>query len=138
TLHPGQRDVLIELFEREFVETQEVLGMHVIGIFRDLDDPNEFVWLRGFADMGVRLEGLKAFYVDGAAWKAHRQAANATMIDSDNVLLLHPARPTSGFALDPNDLPPLGTAELPPGLLVVTSYSFAAPVTADFLNFFDD
>ena len=137
-LHPGQRDVLIELFEREFVESQEVLGMQVIGIFRDLDDPNQFVWLRGFADMGVRLEGLKAFYVDGAVWKAHRNAANATMIDSDNVLLLHPARPTSGFALDSNDLPPIGTAELPAGMLVATIYSFTAPVAANFLDFFDD
>ncbi|RZL06943.1 MAG: NIPSNAP family protein, partial [Rubrivivax sp.] len=27
TLHPGQRDTLIELFEREFVESQEALGM---------------------------------------------------------------------------------------------------------------
>src|SRR5712692_9975990 len=80
TLHPGQRDVLIDLFEREFVESQEVLGMRVIGIFRDLDDPNRFVWLRGYSDMLIRAEALKAFYIDGSVWKAHREAANATMI----------------------------------------------------------
>src|SRR6185436_19195944 len=39
TLHPGMRDVLIDLFDREFVETQEALGMTVLGQFRDLDDP---------------------------------------------------------------------------------------------------
>jgi hypothetical protein len=38
TLHAGRRDELIELFEREFIETQEALGMRVIGQFRDLDD----------------------------------------------------------------------------------------------------
>src|SRR5437870_12322186 len=27
TLHPGQRGVLIDLFDREFVESQEALGM---------------------------------------------------------------------------------------------------------------
>jgi hypothetical protein len=27
TLHPGKRDVLIDLFDREFVESQEALGM---------------------------------------------------------------------------------------------------------------
>ena len=43
TLHPGQRDVLIEFFDREFVESQEALRMKVIGQFRDLDNPNRFV-----------------------------------------------------------------------------------------------
>src|SRR5262245_46474960 len=89
TLHPGQRDVLIELFDREFVESQESQGMTVIGQFRDLDNPDRFVWLRGFRNMAERAEGLKAFYT-GPVWKAHREAANATMIDSDNVLLLRP------------------------------------------------
>jgi len=84
TLHPGKRDVLIDLFDREFVESQEALGMKVIGQFRDLDNPNRFVWLRGFLDMPSRAQALKDFY-GGATWKAHREAANATMIDSDNV-----------------------------------------------------
>ena len=43
TLKPGSRDALIELFDREFVETQEALGMAVLGQFRDLDDPERFV-----------------------------------------------------------------------------------------------
>ena len=38
TLHPGKRDVLIDLFDRELVESQEALGMKVIGQFRDLDN----------------------------------------------------------------------------------------------------
>jgi hypothetical protein len=99
TLHPGKRDDLIDIFDRHFVEPQEALGMRLIGQFRDLDDPNRFVWLRGFSGMASRADGLSAFY-GGPAWKAHRGAANATMVDSDNVLLLKPARPTSGFALD--------------------------------------
>ncbi len=43
TLHPGRRDELIALFDREFVETQEAVGMQVIGQFYDLDDPDRFV-----------------------------------------------------------------------------------------------
>jgi len=97
TLHPGRRDTLVELFEREFVEPQEACGMRLFGQFRDLDDPDRFVWLRGFRDMHERAQALAAFY-GGPVWKAHRDAANATMIDSDNVLLLRPARPDSGFA----------------------------------------
>jgi len=94
TLHPGQRDVLIDLFEREFVEPQEALGLRVIGTFRDLDDPDRFVWLRGFADMAMRPAALAAFY-DGPVWQRHRTAANATMVDSDDVLLLRPVDPSS-------------------------------------------
>src|SRR6266508_3720828 len=79
TLHAGRRDAMIELFEREFVETQEAVGIQVIGQFYDLDDPNQFVWLRGFNDMSAREQSLNAFY-GGPIWKAHRNAANATMI----------------------------------------------------------
>jgi hypothetical protein len=45
TLRPGQRDVLINLFDREFVETQGAVGIAILGQFRDLDNPNRFVWL---------------------------------------------------------------------------------------------
>ena len=53
TLHPQQREVLIDLFDREFVETQDAQGMRVLGQFRHLDRPDQFVWLRSFADMDV-------------------------------------------------------------------------------------
>jgi hypothetical protein len=44
TLHPGQRDTLIELFEREFLDTQAEAGIAVLGQFRDLDADDRFVW----------------------------------------------------------------------------------------------
>ncbi|WIN00363.1 NIPSNAP family protein [Actinoplanes oblitus] len=87
TLRPGRRDELIELFDREFVESQEALGMRVLGQFRDLDRPDVFVWLRGFPDMAVRGRALPEFY-GGPVWREHGPAANATMVDSDDVLLL--------------------------------------------------
>ena len=89
-LRPGQREALIELFDCEFVETQEAVGMAVLGQFRDPQRPDHFVWLRGFPDMATRHASLAAFY-DGHVWAKHRDAANATMIDSDDVLLLRPA-----------------------------------------------
>jgi quinol monooxygenase YgiN len=91
TLHPGRRDELIELFEREFVEPQEAAGAHLFGLFRSRASPDEFVWLRGFRSMAERKAALEQFYF-GPVWKEHRSAANETMIDSDNVLLLRPVR----------------------------------------------
>lgn len=136
TLHSGQRDVLIELFERAFIEAQEAVGATVIGQFRDLEDTNQFVWLRGFPDMDKRLAALQAFY-GGPVWQEHRAEANATMIDSDNVLLLRPARSASGFFLNRTDRPVLGTQKLPPGLVVATILSFETPPENNFLDFFE-
>ena len=87
--------------------------------------------------MTSRAEALQAFYYDGPVWQAHRKAANATIIDSSNVLLLHPARPTSGFALDPSDRPPPDSHEALPGLVVATIVSLAMPESTDFLDFFE-
>ncbi|WAZ19597.1 NIPSNAP family protein [Streptomyces cinnabarinus] len=120
TLRPGRRDELIELFDREFVESQEDVGMRVLGQFRDLDDPDRFVWLRGFPDMTARHQGLTDFY-GGPVWAEHGPQANDTMIDSDNVLLLRPE--ATGFSYDPAARPAVGAP--PPGRFVsATVWSF--------------
>jgi hypothetical protein len=100
TLKPGQRDVLIELFEREFIEPQEAYPIRIVGLFRDLDRPDRLVWLRGFSGMLARAQALTDFY-GGPVWKEHRSAANATMIDATNVLLLRPLRAVTGFPDSP-------------------------------------
>ena len=107
--------------------------MRVLGQFRDLDAPDRFVWLRGFPDMEQRRASLERFY-GGPSWLAHREAANATMADSDDVLLLRPAAAASGFALDLAGAHPLHDDD--GGLVVATLYSFDAPVDFDFLEFF--
>jgi len=135
-MHPGKRDVLINLFDREFIESQEELGITIIGQFRDLDHPDHFVWFRGFRDMTSRAKALTDFY-GGPVWKTHREAANATMIDTDNVVLLRPALPTSGFSLENMKRPPMGSDEVPTSLVVTTIYYFERPVSPDFINFFE-
>jgi hypothetical protein len=135
-MHAGKRDVLINLFDREFVESQEALGIKVIGQFRDLDRPDHFVWLRGFRDMISRARALTDFY-GGPVWKTHREAANATMLNSDSVLLLRPALPTSGFSLENMKRPPVGSDDVPTSLVVTTIYYFERPVAPDFINFFE-
>ena len=133
TLHPGRRDELIALFERELVRPQEAVGMQVIGQFRDLDRPDRFVWLRGFADMETRQRALNDFY-GGPIWKQHRTEANATMIDSDNVLLLHPADAGAGF--ETRNAPAAEDPAAAPGLVVAALHYFDAPVSPQFLAYF--
>lgn len=135
-LRPGRREALIELFDRELVETQEAVGIGVIGQFRDLDDSDRFVWLRGFPDMASRAESLQAFY-GGPVWMEHRDAANATMVDSDNVLLLRPAREGSGFPATNRHRPPPGADVPSGGLLVATLCFLDGPADADFVASFE-
>ncbi|MEP6564235.1 MAG: NIPSNAP family protein, partial [Mesorhizobium sp.] len=98
TLKPGRRDTLIGIFDTHLITGQEDAGMTIIGQFRDLDRPDMFVWMRGFDGIEARKDALTAFY-EGPVWGAYSNAANATMIDSDDVLQLKPAWPGAGFDL---------------------------------------
>ncbi len=75
-------------------------------------------------------------FYGGPVWKAHREAANATMIDSDNVLLLRPASPASGFSLE-SGRPSPGASEVPRGLVLATIYYLDTPADYDFVDFFE-
>ncbi|WP_271895137.1 NIPSNAP family protein [Candidatus Phyllobacterium onerii] len=135
TLHPGRRDDLISLFDTHFLESQELCDMKIIGQFRDIDDPDAFVWLRGFDDMQARHQALTAFY-DGPVWAAHRNAANDTMIDSDDVLLLRPVGRDAGFSL-PHERS--GRVSGAPSPAIIEAATYKLKNSADgFIAFYDD
>ncbi len=136
TLHPGRRDDLITLFDAHFVESQEACGMKIIGQFRDIEEPDAFVWLRGFDSMEPRHKALTDFY-DGPVWAAHRDAANATMIDSDDVLLLHPVGDSGGFTL-PNVRPVPDSTDHSPAIIQALTYPLRSPAEDGFLAFYDE
>jgi hypothetical protein len=134
TVRPGGRDALIDLFEREFIESQEVLGARVAATFRNLDDPNRFVWIRGFETMETRRAALDGFY-GGPVWQRLRNDANATIVDSDDVLLL---RPIGGTAWAHGDRAPLGATATAPSMLVAITYVLKPEAEAAFPAFFAD
>ncbi len=128
-MKPGRRDDLIELFEEHFIESQEACGMFPIGHYRDLDDDDAFTWLRGFPRFEERAAALEAFYVNSEVWRANRDAANDTMIDSDNVLLLRPARERSGFDVSGLIRPQASAREESQRLLWLCIVMLAMPVS---------
>lgn len=83
--------------------------------------------------MRTREQALGAFY-GGPVWKQHSRAANATMIDSDNVLLL---RPLSGLVLGDDRRPARGSTVSGPGLLAGTIYPLGASGAEEFPGFFE-
>jgi hypothetical protein len=145
-LHPGARETLIDLFDREFLETQDAAGMSVLAQFRDLDDPDAFVWLRRFEDLPQRTEALHKFY-GGPVWARHKGEANGTMVNSDNVLMLRPlgdgALPS---LLGPGPLPHGFGAHRPspasdlgePGLFELTTCYLAPRTDTAFAAWFED
>jgi hypothetical protein len=104
-LRPGRFDSLQRVFQNELVEPQIAAGMRLGGQFGDRDDPDRFVWFRGFASMERRHRALERFY-RGPVWREHAHEANATMLDSDDVLLLRPTVPPHppGPAVAPGDV----------------------------------
>jgi hypothetical protein len=133
--YPGMRDTLVHLFEERFIESQEAVGIKVVGQFRDVNDPDHFTWVRGFPGMDARKKALGDFY-DGALWRANRDAANATLYDNDDVLLLRPASPGAGFAYAPGGRPASG-ATAASSFVLAHIYYFSHAVTPDFIAFFD-
>jgi hypothetical protein len=86
--------------------------------------------------MDARAAQLQTFY-SSPVWKAHRDIANATMIDSDNVLLLRPTSPSAGFELDNVSRAPVGSTNKREGILVVTIYHLGTGNEVDFASFFE-
>ena len=115
----GKRDAFVDYFEQYFVESQEELGMRLVGQFRDRDDPSRFVWLRAFASMDVRGKALNDFYF-GPVWQAHRDVANPMLDDNDDVLLLKPAWDGSEVSAPQSKRPPPGAPAAAAGTVVIT------------------
>ncbi|MBR3194695.1 NIPSNAP family protein [Bosea sp. (in: a-proteobacteria)] len=130
TLKPGAREALIEVFDTHLVETQEAVGMSVLCQFRDLAAPDQFVWFRGFADQAARTRTLPAFY-GGPVWAEHGPAANETMLEWHDVLMLKPAAPGSGFRTAGRERLPPGTADLEDGRTYLVAIHHLAPDATD-------
>lgn len=96
----GGQAAFARYFETLFPEAFQQLGALALGQFTECEDPNSFLWLRGFRDWEQRAIGNAAFYY-GPVWKEHKATLNGLMTDSDNVLLLRPLRPGSGVPVQP-------------------------------------
>lgn len=95
-LTAGAQEQFIPLFDQRFVDSQEAVGMRLIGHFHDHDRRDRFTWIREFPNMTERAKMLQSFYF-GPVWKEYKGIANPMLDDNDNVLLLRAARPDSGF-----------------------------------------
>ena len=110
---PRAEDALIGLFDRESAAAGDSFPDRYVALFRDLDRPGVFVWVRGFYWLGE----AKAFY-HGPLWTARREALERMQIHADGVHELQPWR--RGFILGERGAP--GAAGGSPGLVIATFY----------------
>lgn len=130
TMVPGRRDEFADYFDRHFVESQEALGISVIGQFRDLDRADRYVWMRAYPDMETRGQVLNAFY-DGSYWAATKDAANAMMTEWHDILLLKPAWDGSGLQHEPAGRAAAGSPGSPAEGFTVTVWNVEPDVLQD-------
>ncbi|MGZ4808831.1 MAG: NIPSNAP family protein [Thermoanaerobaculia bacterium] len=88
----GRRDEFIRFFDTRTAPAQRALGMKLLGPLLDVENPDVFVFLRGFPSLDERDAMKNAFY-EGAEWKEELEAIAMPMIDSYTVVVTEvPAR----------------------------------------------
>jgi hypothetical protein len=85
-IKPGRREEFLEFFRTRSVPALQAHGMAVFGPLVDLENPNAFVWLRGFPSLEARDEMKAAFY-EGELWKNELEAIATPMLESYDVHL---------------------------------------------------
>ena len=95
-IKPGRRDEFIRFFETRSVPALRSHGMKILGPLLDLENPNKFVFLRGFPSMEER-ERMKNNFYEGDLWKNELEAIAMPMIDSYDVIL---CETSPGFVFD--------------------------------------
>jgi len=93
---PGKRDEFIEFFETRSIKALQSHGMKVVGPMVDVENPNKFVFLRGFPTM-EDLHRMKDEFYGGKLWKEELEQIAMPMIESYDVIL---CETTTGFVMD--------------------------------------
>lgn len=91
-LKPNTREHFIDYFEFGFIGALRDEDVYVMGQFRLVGEPDHIVWLRGFADMPTRKQGLERFYTS-AFWKQRAKVINDMILDIENCHLVCPLLP---------------------------------------------
>ena len=85
-IKPGRRAEFIQFFETRAVPALQAHGMKILGPLLDIENPNKFVWMRGFPSLDERERMKDAFY-EGDLWKNELEAIAMPMLESYDVIL---------------------------------------------------
>ena len=86
TIKPGLRAKFIEFFETRSAPAQREAGMEILGPLLDVENPDVFVFLRGFPSLEDRDRMKKEFY-EGELWTRELEAIAMPMLERYEVIL---------------------------------------------------
>src|SRR2546427_7931515 len=86
TIKPGLRARFIDVFETRAVPAQRGVGMGILGPLLDLENPDVFIWLRGFPSLEER-ERMKTTFYEGELWLKELEAIAMPMLERYEVIL---------------------------------------------------
>ena len=93
TLKPGRSEEFVSWFEEEVRPAMEEAGMRILGTFTAVDDPDVFIYLRGFVSPAEHDRLTDAFY-QSPVW-TERMRARALDMELDYQVELVRSTPRS-------------------------------------------
>lgn len=81
SIQPGRRPELVRFFDESVAPAMTEAGITILASFESLDDPDVFVYLRGFADQEQRHRLTSAFHGSEAWQGGLRDRALAMEVD---------------------------------------------------------
>ncbi len=86
TIKPGLRANFLEFFETRAMPAQREVGMEIMGPLLDVENPDVFLWLRGFPSLKERDRMRTAFY-EGDLWTKELEAIAMPMLERYEAVL---------------------------------------------------
>src|SRR2546428_10883415 len=96
TIKPGLRARFIDFFETRAVPAQRGVGMGILGPLLDLENPDVFIWLRGFPSLEER-ERIKTTFYEGELWLKELEAIAMPMLERYEVILTETSPGVANF-----------------------------------------
>lgn len=93
---PGKREEFLNVFRSRSIGAMQDLGIRILGPLVDLENPNRFIFLRGFPTMDD-LRRMKDQFYGGDVWLKELEHVLMPMLESYDVSLCETA---AGFVMD--------------------------------------
>ena len=84
---PGKRAEFLEIFRSRSIPAHSEIGMKILGPFLSVEDPDTFIFLRGFPDIDSR-EPMKAKFYEGQLWKTELEKVLMPMLEKYEVVVV--------------------------------------------------
>jgi hypothetical protein len=86
----GMRDEFLRIFRSKSVPAHLEIGMKILGPFLSIEDPDVFLFMRGFPDLESR-DPMKARFYEGELWKKELEGVLLPMLEKYDVVLIEDA-----------------------------------------------